>query len=213
MIIYTPFVQNTSRLSFILSQNFLTLSKFIGKIHQHLWHEISFVNCEHIWWKPQPSWKPAQIIPKKSQLNLPKITHVDNMMIHNLIKYLVQTRLYLWDIKIRNFKPESCPNDLLEICYFYISQTKSSLDKIFCKLCIIISSICVILLVNLYDFLLWFARVFTKIAVSTRYVPQLESPKETIHVMAVWQRVIGWEIAPWIKGYECPSFLAKNRHS
>jgi hypothetical protein len=62
-------------------------------------------------------------------------------------------------------------------------------------------------------FLPWFAQVFTKIAVSTRYVPQLESPKETILVMAVWQCVIGWEIAPWIKGYECPSFLAKNRHS
>ena len=38
------------------------------------------------------------------------------MMIHNFIKYLVQTRLRL-----------------LEICYFYISQTKSSLDKIFYK--------------------------------------------------------------------------------
>ena len=55
------------------------------------------------------------------------------MMIHNLIKYLVQTRLRLWDIKITNFKPESCPDDLLEICYFYISQTKSSLNKIFYK--------------------------------------------------------------------------------
>ena len=37
------------------------------------------------------------------------------MMIHNLVKYLVQTRL-------------------LEICYFYISQTKSSLNKIFYKI-------------------------------------------------------------------------------
>ena len=39
------------------------------------------------------------------------------MMIHNLVKYFVQ----------------SCPDDLLEICYFYISQTTSSLDKIFYK--------------------------------------------------------------------------------
>ena len=30
-----------------------------------------------------------------------------------------------------NFKPERCPDDLLEICYIYISQIKSSLDKIF----------------------------------------------------------------------------------
>ena len=74
------------------------------------------------------SCKPRQ----KSRLNSPKkITHVDDMMIHNLVKYLVQTRLRLWDIKTTNFKLRSCPYDLLEICYFYISQTKSNLDKIF----------------------------------------------------------------------------------
>ena len=54
-------------------------------------------------------------------------------MIHNIVKYLVQTRIRLWDIKIKNFKPESCPDDLLEIYYFYISQIKSSLDNIFYK--------------------------------------------------------------------------------
>ena len=54
-------------------------------------------------------------------------------MVHNFVKYLVQTRLHLWDIKRTNFKPEKCLDDLLEICYFYISQTKSSLDKIFYK--------------------------------------------------------------------------------
>ena len=53
------------------------------------------------------------------------------MMIYSLVKYLVQTQLRLQDIKITIFKPENYPNDLLEICYFYISQTKSSLDKIF----------------------------------------------------------------------------------
>jgi len=62
-----------------------------------------------------------------------KIAHVNDMMIYNLVKYFVQTRLVLWDIQITNFKSESCPSDLLEICYFYISQTKSSLDKIFYK--------------------------------------------------------------------------------
>ena len=56
------------------------------------------------------------------------------MMIHNLVKYPIQTQLRLRDIKITNFKPRSCPDDLLEICYFYISQTKSSLDKIFYKI-------------------------------------------------------------------------------
>ena len=39
-------------------------------------------------------------------------------MIHDLVKYLVKTRLCLWDIKITNF---------------YISQTKSSFEKIFYK--------------------------------------------------------------------------------
>ena len=54
-------------------------------------------------------------------------------MIHNFVKYIVKTRLCLWDIKITNFKPESRPDDLLEIYYFYISQMNSSLDKIFYK--------------------------------------------------------------------------------
>ena len=62
-----------------------------------------------------------------------KITYVDDIMIHNFVKYLVQIQLRLWDIKITNFKPESCPDDLLEIYYFYISQTKLILDKIFYK--------------------------------------------------------------------------------
>jgi hypothetical protein len=86
---------------------------------------------KHIWWKPQSSWKPIETMAKESSKFTKKFTHVDDMMIHHLVKYLVQTRLRLWDIKITNFKPESCPNDLLEICYFCISQTKSSLDKIF----------------------------------------------------------------------------------
>ena len=74
------------------------------------------------------------------------------MMIHNLIKCLVQTQLRLWDIIITNFKPEKCPNDLIEIYYFYISQTKSSLDKIFYKVVYHhIIYIC-IFLVNLDDF-------------------------------------------------------------
>ena len=79
------------------------------------------------------SWKPMQTTAKKSSKFIKKITYLDDMMIHNFVKYLIQTRLRLWDIKRTNFKPGSCPDDLLEICYFYISQTKSSLDKIFYK--------------------------------------------------------------------------------
>ena len=71
---------------------------------------------------------------KKSSKFTKKITHVDDMMKHNLVKYSVQSWLRLWNIKIINFKPTSCLDDLLEICYFCISQTKLSLDKIFYKI-------------------------------------------------------------------------------
>ena len=56
-----------------------------------------------IWWKPPPSWKLVQTMVKKSSKFTQKITDVDDMMMHNLVKYLVQTRLRLWDIKITNF--------------------------------------------------------------------------------------------------------------
>ena len=36
--------------------------------------------------------------------------------------------------KNNKFQPRKLSDDLLEICYFYISQTKSSLDKIFYKI-------------------------------------------------------------------------------
>ena len=77
------------------------------------------------------SWKFVQITAKKSS-KFKKISHVDYMMLYNLVKYLVQTRLRLWDIKI--------------------SKISEVWTKYFTKLCIIISSICVIFLVNLDDF-------------------------------------------------------------
>ena len=48
-------------------------------------------------------WKPVQTTIKKSSKFTKKITHADDMMTHDLVKYLVQTRLRLWDIKITNF--------------------------------------------------------------------------------------------------------------
>ena len=57
-----------------------------------------FHQREHIWWKPQFSWKLVQTTAKKLSKFSEKITHVDDMIIHNFVKYLVQTRLYLWDI-------------------------------------------------------------------------------------------------------------------
>ena len=52
--------------------------------------------------KPHSSWKSVQTILKKSSKFTKKITHVNDMMIHNFVKYLIQTRFYLWDIKITN---------------------------------------------------------------------------------------------------------------
>ena len=72
---------------------------------------------------------------KKRYLNSPKkITRVDDMIIQNLTKYVVQNRFCLWDIKITNFKQIILTAFWFEICYFHISQTKSSLDKIFYKI-------------------------------------------------------------------------------
>ena len=44
------------------------------------------------------SWKPIQITTKKLSKFTKKIIHVDDMIIHNIVKYLVQTRLRLWDL-------------------------------------------------------------------------------------------------------------------
>ena len=85
---------------------------------------------------------PCKPLQKKSSKFTKKITHVDVMMIHNLV----------W----------------LEICYFYISQTKSSLDKIFYKI--------------VYHLHVWFFNEFRQlftvicmdfheIMVCTKYVP------------------------------------------
>jgi len=110
---------------------------------------------------------------KKSSKFTKKITHVDDMMIHNFVKYLVQTRLNLWDIKITNFKPESCPDDLLEIYYFYISKTKSNLDKIFYN---IVYHHIIYMCDFFREFRWFFFMIYTSFyesLVSTRYVPFL----------------------------------------
>jgi len=95
------------------------------------WHPLFYMRTYLV--ETKLSWKSVQTTTKKSSKFTNKITYVDDMMIHNLVKYFVQTWLRLWDIKITNLKPRNCPNDLLEICYFYISQMKSSLDMIFYK--------------------------------------------------------------------------------
>ena len=76
------------------------------------------------------------------------------MMIHNFIKYLVQTRLRL-----------------LEICYFYISQMKSSLDKIFYKIVYHYIIYMCDFLVNLYNFFAVVCTDFHGDCSCTRYVP------------------------------------------
>jgi hypothetical protein len=64
---------------------------------------------------------------KLSKLYSQKIhicSHVDDIMIHNLVKYLVQTRHCLCDIKITFF---------LNLLFLYLTKM-SSLDKIFYKI-------------------------------------------------------------------------------
>ena len=58
---------------------------------------------EHIWCKPQLRENPCKPRQKKLYKFIKKITHVDDMMVHNLVKYIVQTRLRLLDIKITKF--------------------------------------------------------------------------------------------------------------
>ena len=77
-------------------------------------------------------------------------------------------------------KNHICPNKSafwLEICYFYISQTKSSLDKIFYKIVYHHT----IYMCDFFGefrrlFLPWFARVFTKFMVCTIYIPFKDIP-------------------------------------
>ena len=53
------------------------------------------VAYEYFPWKPQPSRKLVKITVKKSSKFTKKITHVDDMLINNIVKYLVQTQLDL----------------------------------------------------------------------------------------------------------------------
>ena len=80
-------------------------------------------------------------------------------------------RLRLWDIKRTNFKPGSCPDNLLEICYFYISQTKSSLNKIFYKVVYHHIIYMCDFFVNLDDFFIIICICFHENSVCIRYVP------------------------------------------
>ena len=56
------------------------------------------------------------------------------MIIHNLVKYLCPNSNSFVRYKNNKFQTRKvCPQYPLEICYFYVSQTNSSLDKIFYK--------------------------------------------------------------------------------
>jgi hypothetical protein len=80
-------------------------------------------------------------------------------MIYNFVKYLVQTQIRLGGLKFVIF-----------ISHKWIWFWK----RYFTRLCIIISSTCVIFLLNLGNFFSWFARVFTEVVVYNRYVLNLK---------------------------------------
>ena len=116
------------------------------------------------------SWKSVQTMVKKL-FKLKKITHVDDMMMHNFVKYLVQTRFHLWDIKRTNFKPGSCPNDLLEIYYFYLTNEVEFGQDIL-QDCVSSYHLHVwFFLMNLDNFFIVVCMDFHKVVVCTRYVP------------------------------------------
>ena len=91
-------------------------------------------------------WKPIQTMTKKSYKFMKKITHIDDMMIHNLVKYLVQTQLRLWDLLLSG--------QLVGLKFVILISHKRSWvwTWYFARLCIIISSTYVIFFVNLDDF-------------------------------------------------------------
>ena len=63
-----------------------------------------------------------------------KIIHVDNMMIHNFAKIYSPNSISFVRYKNNKFLINIWTAFWLEFCYFYISQIKSSLDKIFYKI-------------------------------------------------------------------------------
>ena len=112
-----------------------------------------------------------QTTAKKSSKFTKKITHVDDMMIHNLVKILVQTRLCLWDIKITNFYKSSGHVSGLKFVILISHKQSRVWTKYFTRLYIIISSTCVIFSVNLDDFFAVVCTGFHEVMVCTRYVP------------------------------------------
>ena len=83
-----------------------------------------------------------QITAKRSSKFTKKITHIDDMMIHIFVKYSVQTRLRLWDIKITNF---------LKFVIFISHKQSWVWRRYFTRLCIIISSTYAI-----FSWIIWF---------------------------------------------------------
>ena len=102
------------------------------------------------------SWKPVQTMVKKSSKFIKKITHIDDIMIHNLVKYLVQTLFRLWDVKITNFyltNEVEFGQDILHDCI-----SSYHLHVWF-------------FLMNLYDLFAVVCTGFYEVVVCTRYVP------------------------------------------
>jgi len=75
----------------------------------------------------------VQIIAKKLSKFIKKFTHVDDLMIHNIVKISCPNSTLFVRYKNNKFQAGKVSTGLLEVCYFYISQMNSSLDKIFYK--------------------------------------------------------------------------------
>jgi hypothetical protein len=80
-----------------------TLTHTCGVLHTYMINSINYIFFIFFKREHMLLWKHMQTMTKTSSKFTQKITHVDDMMIHNLVKYLVKIRLRLWDINITKF--------------------------------------------------------------------------------------------------------------
>jgi hypothetical protein len=97
-----------------------TLTHTCGVLHTYMINSINYIFFIFFKREHMLLWKPMQTMTKTSSKFTQKITHVDDMMIHNLVKYLVKIRLRLWDINITKFCQNIWTTFWLETRLFFL---------------------------------------------------------------------------------------------
>jgi len=117
-----------------------------------------------------------QTTTKKLSKFTKKITYVDDMMIHNLVKYLVQTRLHLSD-KNNKFLTNHLDTGLKFV--LFISHRRNRVWTIFYKVVYHHIIYMCDFFVNLDDFFTVVCTGFHEVMVCTRYVPLFNTTNRT----------------------------------